>query len=312
MHIPSLNYAESLEDGKTAGIQILDAFRNPGFLFVENIPSYDSAQLLKWTRWFFTDLSKEEREKLQPNPYRGYMPAQSGKSSYKEIFEIGAFENPHNHPKEVSLERPLEDTNLWPENCDDFKEFCANFHKQMSSVGANLLKWLNGAVAKDHDWVNLFQPNSLSTLRFIYYPQRPEDDALLLSSKDGQRPLHCSEHSDGGFITLLSTFHYSGLQIKTDEDKWKDVELEGREGLVVNIGEMMVRLCAASGETEVKATKHRVADLGADRFSVPFFFEPKWSAAFDGKPYGELVLDHMKAFVEYDKLHQVIAARDSK
>lgn len=73
-----------------------------------------------------------------------------------------------------------------------------------------------------------------------------------------------------------------------------------------------MRLCAANGETAVKATMHRVADLGADRYSVPFFFEPKWTAIFDGKSYGELVLNSMKAFVEYDKLHQVIAARNAK
>jgi len=46
-------------------------------------------------------------------------------------------------------------------------------------------------------------------------------------------------------------------------------------------------------------------------FSVPFFFEPKWSAPFDGSTYGELVLNSMKAFVEYDKLHEIIAQRDA-
>jgi hypothetical protein len=71
MHIPSLNFAQSQLDPKTAGIQILEAFRDPGFLFVENIPNYNSAQLLQWTKWFFEHLTEEERMKLPPNPYRG-------------------------------------------------------------------------------------------------------------------------------------------------------------------------------------------------------------------------------------------------
>jgi isopenicillin N synthase-like dioxygenase len=42
----------------------------------------------------------------------------------------------------------------------------------------------------------------------------------------------------------------------------------------VNIGDTLEAL---SGN-QIKATKHRVMDIGIERFSSPFFFDPKYSA----------------------------------
>ena len=43
--------------------------------------------------------------------------------------------------------------------------------------------------------------------------------------------------------------------------------------LVVNLGDMLSR----ATNFKLKATKHRVLDIGIDRFSSPFFLEPKFS-----------------------------------
>ena len=44
--------------------------------------------------------------------------------------------------------------------------------------------------------------------------------------------------------------------------------------LVVNIGDTLSRVT----NFQVKATKHRVLDIGIERFSSPFFLDPKYAA----------------------------------
>jgi isopenicillin N synthase-like dioxygenase len=47
----------------------------------------------------------------------------------------------------------------------------------------------------------------------------------------------------------------------------------------MNIGETLSKI---SGN-RFKATKHRVLDIGCERFSCPFFLEPKFSALISDK-----------------------------
>ena len=47
--------------------------------------------------------------------------------------------------------------------------------------------------------------------------------------------------------------------------------------LVVNLGETLARISGG----QIKATRHRVYDIGRERFSCPFFFSPKYSAIVD-------------------------------
>ena len=44
--------------------------------------------------------------------------------------------------------------------------------------------------------------------------------------------------------------------------------------LVVNLGDCFSRIT----NFQLKATKHRVLDIGIERFSCPFFLEPKYTA----------------------------------
>lgn len=43
---------------------------------------------------------------------------------------------------------------------------------------------------------------------------------------------------------------------------------------MVNLGDIFSRIT----NFKLKATKHRVLDIGIERFSSPFFFEPKYTA----------------------------------
>ncbi len=65
----------------------------------------------------------------------------------------------------------------------------------------------------------------------------------------------------------------------------------------------------------MKATKHRVLDIGIDRYSSPFFFEPRYAARIpttlmnEGELesdkdeekliYGDWLIEKMREFAEY-------------
>ena len=86
----------------------------------------------------------------------------------------------------------------------------------------------------------------------------------------------CEEHTDTTFVTLLVTFAYTGLEVLRNNGTWMGVA--PRPGsLVVNIGELLSRLT----KRRFKATYHRVRDIHRDRYSVPFFLEPRFDAKFE-------------------------------
>ena len=66
-----------------------------------------------------------------------------------------------------------------------------------------------------------------------------------------------------------------GLQVQLTNGEWFPVAPRCGS-VVVNLGKML----AESTGWRVKATPHRVMDLGTDRYSVPFFFEPGYHATF--------------------------------
>lgn len=81
--------------------------------------------------------------------------------------------------------------------------------------------------------------------------------------------------------------------------------------LVVNLGDMISRIT----DYKLKATKHRVLDIGVERFSSPFFFEPHYLARIPNKIlsdesanvsearsefiYGDWLIDKIREFGEY-------------
>ena len=81
-------------------------------------------------------------------------------------------------------------------------------------------------------------------------------------------------HTDSGFLTLLSTFGYPGLQVEVGEGVYKSVR-PVLNTMAVNLGDMLSRI----SDGQLKATKHRVLDIGVERYSSPFFFEPRYAAS---------------------------------
>jgi isopenicillin N synthase-like dioxygenase len=90
--------------------------------------------------------------------------------------------------------------------------------------------------------------------------------------KGEQYYITIAQHTDTGFVTLLATLGYPGLQIYKD-GKFRSVKPQPG-AFVINVGDMLSRMT----NYELKSTLHRVIDIGEDRYSSPFFFEPYYEA----------------------------------
>ncbi len=71
--LPTLDYEKALSETQYGSQVVFKAFQDPGFLFIKNVPGYDSGKLYQWTKWFFDELPESERDKLKTNGavYRG-------------------------------------------------------------------------------------------------------------------------------------------------------------------------------------------------------------------------------------------------
>jgi len=82
--------------------------------------------------------------------------------------------------------------------------------------------------------------------------------------------------------------------------------------IVVNFGDMLSRITCG----QLKSTKHRVRDIGVERYSSPFFLEPYYDAKIPASiveaseqsnehfVYGTWVTEKMREFGEFKNLFQ--------
>ena len=101
-------------------------------------------------------------------------------------------------------------------------------------------------------------------LRLLHYPPRPAPV---------ERQLGCGAHTDYGLITLLATDGVSGLEVADRGGRWLAVD-GGPDALIVNLGDMLARW---SNDRYV-STPHRVGSPSRDRYSAPFFVNPRADA----------------------------------
>ena len=276
--IPVIDFTNpSLSRSKLAK-EIVDALQTVGFLFLDNVAGFDRQTIEKAAKWFYSlpesskySLATKSFNPQNKNIYRGYFPADAKNSSYKEGFEIA---------EELIQEEccrigfPLYEPNSWPSADEEetkwFKSVLCGHYRLMHNTAMEVSRLIARGLGADEGWFDeMFSPYPLSTLRIINYPARPQP--IPDCARDGQYILHCGGHTDTPFITLLATFDYPGLQIQDENDQWVDVPVRPNS-LVLNIGDVLSKVTGR----KLKATRHRVVDMGQNRQSVPFFLEPRF------------------------------------
>jgi len=83
----------------------------------------------------------------------------------------------------------------------------------MHNLASTLISCLAIGLGKSEDYFDpWFKDECSSTMRGIHYNTRDANSICELNEQDSK--LVTPEHSDSGFITLLSTFMFAGLEVE--------------------------------------------------------------------------------------------------
>lgn len=164
----------------------------------------------------------------------------------------------------------------WPAALPAFKRTIQAYYEACDALSLELLRVVSHNLGMpDRALDCCFRPSHTSYLRLNYYPRcpvpaRPADLAMAQTGYLG-----VNHHTDAGALTLLLQDDQPGLEI-FHEGTWTLVEPRP-EAIVVNIGDIV----QVWSNDRYQAALHRgLANASAERFSVPFFFNPTYSTQY--------------------------------
>ena len=259
-----------------------DACRQKGGFVVTGLPTKLQQENIPIERFFeIFGLPEEELYKIatcemRPDSaytVRGYTKL-SGGFAFGEQFDLGQ-ETP---PPAADIDGidMLLNPNVWPsqEPFPGWKAALIGHFAQMEDLGIRIIQSIARSLGADPSAAGARYENSASTLRFLRYPQRP-DNVVIGGEKGAKRivdgrevALSAREHTDNGGLTFQWQDE-PGLQVQTAEGEWIGVP-NIRDGFSVHLCEALEK--QSSGH--LRATNHRVYDTGNARQSMVFFLEP--------------------------------------
>ncbi|QGV77220.1 isopenicillin N synthase family dioxygenase [Streptomyces ficellus] len=263
--------------------ELHDAAHDVGFLHLtgHGIGPAETDRILRVTREFFA-LPEADRlalSNLRSPHFRGYTrighELTGGRSDWRDQLDVGA-ERPApavgpDDPAYLWLEGP----NQWPAALPELRTVVLAWQERLAAVAHRLLRELLvsiGAPAGFFDEAFADRPHLHTKL--IRYPGSAP-------SGSGQG---VGAHKDYGFLTLLLQDGVGGLQVRSGDTFIEVPPMPG--AFVVNLGELLE--IATNGY--LVATDHRVVSPpgAVERFSVPFFYNPRLDAVIDTVPGGYL------------------------
>ncbi|MEU6143143.1 2-oxoglutarate and iron-dependent oxygenase domain-containing protein [Streptomyces sp. NPDC047081] len=261
--------------------QLHSAAHDVGFfqLVGHGIDPAERAALLRAMHAFFR-LPEAERlalDNINSPHFRGYTRTgderTGGSRDWRDQLDIGA-ERPARTP---GPGEPaywwLEGPNQWPAALPELRTAALAWIDRLSTVAHRLLHELLTAIGAPADFYDpIFGAQAHPHLKLVRYPGSASDGA----------DQGVGAHKDYGFLTLLLQDQVGGLQVQRGDGLFHDVPpLE--DAFVVNLGELLE--VATNGY--LIATNHRVVSPpgATERFSVPFFYNPRLDARVDPLPF---------------------------
>ena len=124
------------------------------------------------------------------------------------------------------------------------------------------------ALEQPADFFQILFERQSSLLKINHYP--PQDNPQTVSN------IGVVPHADSGGFTILRQDDNGGLEIESKSGEW--VEAPPVPGtFIINLGNTMQMWTNG----EFSSTPHRVINRsGADRYSIPFFANPRWDVPF--------------------------------
>jgi isopenicillin N synthase-like dioxygenase len=292
---------------------LVSAASDVGFVTVHGLPdgipieAVSRRELLR----IFTDQRAQSWSKQQqqidgrtPNLYRGWIATDEGNPTYNIGPDV-AYDPCVTHPIDpLRQPTPFPPEDLLP----GWRAAARAYYLGMERIGDAILCGLLRGLSLATNALSDAFIGGISTLRIIHSRCRPVSplptsrEQLFTMHAGQQRPVILDVHADFGFVTLLAQDGVEGLQVRMPDGVWVDVPpVEGT--LVVNFGKLLERLTSGL----IRATRHRVLSVGRERFSVPFFYEPRADArlvplpvmgveGLDSFVYGEHVRAASKRF----------------
>jgi len=166
----------------------------------------------------------------------------------------------------------------WPEGETEFQKTMIEYFRIMNRLSEVLTKVfaINLGVSEDFFLKNFKEGEHVSFIRLNHYP--------IYENSSEEKVLGVGPHKDGSFLTILKQDdNVSSLQVYkkaaenefecTDENFWVTIPPVGN-ALVVNVGAML----EVWSNMKYKAALHRVLTNSLERFSIPFFYSPSYSA----------------------------------
>jgi isopenicillin N synthase-like dioxygenase len=298
-------------------MQILAAGERIGFLTVTGYGTaapLDSATRAQLLRIFDLPESSQRRlwrAKFAPenrNLYRGWFPLQQGDATFKEGIDIG----PDLVRPVARQDDPLCEQTPLPIEAElpGWRGAASAYYARMETIGLAMMRAIARALGLAENFFDRHFAAGISTFRLIRYPARDASSlaGIAASRAEGDakgRHLTGAAHADSGFVTLLAQDGVEGLQARAHDGRWFDVPPE-ESTLAINFGRVLERWTAG----RIRATEHRVVGHGAERRSIPFFFEPAvdaviaplplaGAAQFEPFAYGDHLWSSMTKFLEF-------------
>jgi isopenicillin N synthase-like dioxygenase len=268
-HIPVIDIGRLRDRATLEALNV--ACREWGFFQVVNhgIDQLAIAAVLTQARAFFS-LPRQVKRAIArtANNSWGFYDQELTKNTrdWKEIFDYGPAEG--------------EKLPQWPEAMPEFRVTVLDYYAACEALAFRLLIALAANLGvTSNSLLAGFTPRHSSFLRLNYYPKCPEPERPADVRTPQAGHLGLNHHTDAGALTLLLQDDQSGLEVHRD-GQWHLVEPR-RDALVVNIGDIV----QVWSNDRYQAALHRVlANSEAERFSVPFFFCPSYSADYAPLP----------------------------
>ncbi|MFF4100275.1 isopenicillin N synthase family dioxygenase [Streptomyces sp. NPDC001903] len=253
--------------------------RDTGFLYLtgHGITEAETARILELTRAFFA-LPEADRlavSNLNSPHFRGYTrighELTGGASDWRDQLDVGA-ERPApelgpGDPAYLWLEGP----NQWPQALPELRPVVLEWQAKLAAVAHRLLRELLTSIGAPSDFFDeAFADRPHLHTKLIRYP----------GSAPSGADQGVGAHKDYGFLTLLLQDGVGGLQVRQGDGFLDIPPLPG--AFVVNLGELL----EIATEGYLVATDHRVVSPpgAVERYSVPFFYNPRLDAVIETVP----------------------------
>lgn len=271
------------------------AIHEVGFFHLVGHGARGGDHLLTCARDFF-DLPSADKGRLSMlnSPYfRGYsalgQELTRGLPDQRQQLDIGPECPPRIPGPDEPSHRWLAGPNQWPGSQPGLRTAVLDWMDQLTAIAGRVLRLILEALDTPTYFLDdVIEPDPHTHFKLLHYP----GPSAGVTEEVGQG---VGIHKDYGLVTLLLQDHHGGLQVAIDDRSFVDVPVIPGS-LVVNLGELL----EVATRGYLRATTHRVVrpPVGTDRYSAPFFYNPRLDAAMRPLPSpfvitaGGVVHDH--------------------